>query len=61
MKNLNVDTYFLGSWGLHISSYLMASMPYLQFMSLTLAIVVSVVTLRKLIKAERNARKQKPK
>ena len=61
MKNLNVDTYFLGSWGLHISSYLMASMPYLQFMSLTLAIVVSVVTLRKLIKAERNAKKQKPK
>ena len=61
MKNLNVDTYFLGAWGLHISSYLMASMPYLQFMSLTLAIVVSVVTLRKLIKAERNAKKQKPK
>ena len=61
MKNLNVDTYALGAWSLHIGSYLMASMPYLQFMSLTLAIVVSVVTLRKLIKAERNARKQKPK
>jgi hypothetical protein len=61
MKNLNVDTYFLGSWGLHISSYLMASMPYLQLMSLSLAIIVSVVTLRKLIKAERNAKKQKSK
>lgn len=61
MKNLNVDTYALGAWSLHIGSYLMASMPYLQFMSLTLAIVVSVVTLRKLIKAERNAKKQKPK
>jgi hypothetical protein len=61
MKNLNVDTYALGAWSLHIGSYLMASMPYLQFMSLSLAIIVSVVTLRKLIKAERNAKKQKPK
>jgi hypothetical protein len=61
MKNLDVDTYALGAWSLHIGSYLMASMPYLQFMSLTLAIVVSVVTLRKLIRAERNAKKQEPK
>ena len=62
MKNLNVDTYALGAWGLHISSYLMASMPYLQFMSLSLAIIVSIATLRKLIKAERrNAKKQEPK
>ena len=58
MKNLNVDTYFLGAWGLHISSYLMASMPYIQFISLSLAILVSIVTLRKLIRAEkRNAKK----
>jgi hypothetical protein len=62
MKNLNVDTYFLGSWGLHISSYLMASMPYLQFMSLSLAIIVSIVTLRKILRSERrNAKKQEPK
>lgn len=61
MKNLNVDTYALGAWSLHIGSYLMASMPYLQVTSLVLAIVVSIVTLRKLIRAERNAKKQKSK
>ena len=62
MKNLNVDTYALGAWGLHIRSYLMASMPYLQFMSLSLAIIVSIVTLRKILRSERrNAKKQEPK
>ena len=61
MKNLSTDSSTLGAWGLHLSSYMMASMPYLQVTSLILAIVVSVVTLRKLIKAERNAKKQKSK
>jgi hypothetical protein len=61
MKNLDVNSYALGAWSLHIGSYLMASMPYLQFMSLTLAIVVSIATLRKLIRAEKNAKKQEPK
>ena len=62
MKNLNVDTYALGAWSLHIGSYLMASMPYLQFISLSLAIIVSIVTLRKILRSERrNAKKQEPK
>jgi ABC-type nickel/cobalt efflux system permease component RcnA len=61
MKNLSSDTSTLGAWGLHLSSYMMVSMPYLQITSLVLAIVVSIVTLRKLIRAERNAKKQKSK
>ena len=62
MKHLSTDSYILGAWGLHVSSYLMASMPYIQLISLFLAILVSIVTLRKLIRSERrNAKKQEPK
>ena len=62
MKDLSNDSYILGAWGLHVSSYLMASMPYIQLISLSLAILVSIVTLRKLIRSERrNAKKQEPK
>ena len=50
MKESTAEIATAGVWGLHISSYLMASLPYLQAASLLLAIIVSVVTLRKLIR-----------
>lgn len=50
MKETTAEIATAGVWGLHISSYLMASLPYLQAASLILAIAVSVVTLKKLIK-----------
>lgn len=54
MKHASTEFATAGVWGLHISSYLVASIPYLQFASLTLAIVVSVVTLIKLLKGRNN-------
>lgn len=50
MKQLTNHDILLGVWGLNLTSYLSSSIPYLQFASLILAIVVSVVTLRKLMK-----------
>lgn len=50
MKHTTAEAATAGVWGLHISSYLMASLPYLQAASLILAIVVSLVTLKKLLK-----------
>ena len=50
MKNATAETLTAGAWGLHISSFIMHSMPYLQATSLILAIIVSLFTLRKLIK-----------
>jgi|694.fasta_scaffold15005_24 hypothetical protein len=50
MKNATAETLTASAWGLHISSFIMESMPYLQATSLILAIVVSLVTLRKLIR-----------
>lgn len=57
MKNSTVETLTAGAWGLHLSSFIMQSMPYLQAASLILAIVVSIFTLRKLVKDERRKRK----
>lgn len=57
MKDLTPESLTLGTWGLHLSSFIMASMPYLQALSLVLAIAVSIFTLRKLIKDERKKRK----
>jgi len=50
MKNAAPEVLTVGAWGLHISSFIMESMPYLQATSLILAITVSLLTLRKLIK-----------
>jgi hypothetical protein len=50
MKNAAPEVLTAGAWGLHISSFIMESMPYLQATSLILAITVSLLTLRKLIK-----------
>ena len=50
MKTVTSEVMTLGAWGLHLSSFLMASIPYLQVLSLVLAIGVSILTLRKLAK-----------
>jgi hypothetical protein len=50
MKSISNHDVLLGVWGLNLTSYLVSSIPYLQFASLVLAIVVSIVTLRKLMK-----------
>jgi len=57
MKEATPGFLAISTWGLHISSFIMASMPYLQAASLMLAISVSIFTLRKLIKDERRKRK----
>jgi hypothetical protein len=57
MKDTTVEGLTAGAWGLHLSSFMVASMPYLQAASLILAIVVSVFTLRKLIRDERRKRR----
>lgn len=58
MKNATAEALTVSAWGLHISSFIMQSMPYLQAMSLILAITVSLFTLRKLIR-ESNEKKKK--
>lgn len=50
MKGINNHDVLLGVWGLNVTSYLVSSIPYLQFASLVLAIVVSIRTLHKLSK-----------
>jgi hypothetical protein len=47
----------IGAWGLHLSSFVMASIPYLQVLSLILAIGVSILTFRKLVKDSKLKRK----
>jgi len=58
MKNATAETLTAGAWGLHLSSFIMQSMPYLQAASLILAILVSLLTIRKLIR-ESNDKKKK--
>ena len=58
MKTLTSETMTIGAWGLHLSSFVMASIPYLQVISLLLAIGVSILTLRKLIKDSKAKRKR---
>ena len=50
MKTVTSETLTAGAWGLHITSFLVASIHYLQVLSLLLAIGVSILTLRKLVK-----------
>jgi len=57
MKDTTAEVLTAGAWGLHLSSFVMQSMPYLQAISLILAITVSLVTLRKLVKDERRKRR----
>ncbi len=50
MKTATSEVMTVGAWGLHLSSFVVASIPYLQAISLLLAIGVSILTLRKLVK-----------
>ena len=50
MKTATSEVMTVGAWGLHLSSFIVASIPYLQAVSLILAIGVSILTLRKLVK-----------
>ena len=54
MKSIPNHDVLLGVWGLNVTSFLISSIPYLQFASLLLAIVVSVLSLRKLAKDSKN-------
>lgn len=58
MKTITSETLTASAWGLHITSFLVASIPYLQVLSLLLAIGVSVLTLRKLVKDSKNKKKK---
>jgi hypothetical protein len=50
MKTATSEVLTVGAWGLHLTSFIVASIPYLQALSLLLAIGVSILTLRKLVK-----------
>ena len=58
MKDTTAEGLTAGAWGLHLSSFIMESMPYLQATSLILAIVVSLFTLRKLLKESSEKKKK---
>jgi hypothetical protein len=58
MKTATSEVMTVGAWGLHLSSFVMASIPYLQATSLILAIGVSVLTLRKLVKDSRSKKRK---
>jgi hypothetical protein len=57
MKTVTSEVMTIGAWGLHLSSFVMASIPYLQAISLILAIGVSILTFRKLVKDSKLKRK----
>lgn len=57
MKESTAEVATAGVWGLHITSYLMATIPYLQIISLTLAIVVSTMTIVKMLKSPKKKSK----
>lgn len=50
MKTATTEVLTVGAWGLHLTSFLVASIPYLQVLSLLLAVAVSILTLIKLVK-----------
>ena len=56
MKTATSEVLTVGAWGLHLTSFIVASIPYLQASSLILAILVSLFTLRKLVKDSKNKR-----
>lgn len=57
MKTATSEVLTVGAWGLHLSSFIMASIPYLQATSLILAIAVSIFTLRKLVRDSKTKKK----
>ena len=57
MKTATSEVMTVGAWGLHLSSFIVASIPYLQAISLILAIGVSILTLRKLVKDSKSKRR----
>jgi len=58
MKTLTSEALTVGAWGLHLTSFIVASIPYLQALSLILAIGVSILTLGKLVRDSKNKRKK---
>ncbi len=58
MKTATSEVMTVGAWGLHLSSFIVASIPYLQAISLILAIGVSILTLRKLVKDSRSKKRK---
>lgn len=58
MKSNAPETLLAGVWGLNFTSYIMQSMPYLQAASLVLAIVVSLLTIRKLVRESKKKEKE---
>jgi len=58
MKTATSEVMTVGAWSLHLSSFIVASIPYLQAISLILAIGVSILTLRKLVKDSRSKRRK---
>lgn len=58
MKTATSEVLTVGAWGLHLTSFIVASIPYLQALSLILAIGVSILTLRKLVKDSRSKKKK---
>ena len=61
MKETTAELATAGVWGLHITSYLMAAVPYLQVLSLTLAIVVSTMTIIKMVRSPKKKLKNEAK
>ena len=59
MKTLTTEVLAVGAWGLHLTSFMVASIPYLQVLSLVLAIGISILTLRKLVKDSKQKRKDR--
>ena len=59
MKTLTSEVLTVGAWGLHLTSFIVASIPYLQAVSLILAIGVSLFTFRKLVRDSNQKRKNK--
>jgi len=58
MKTLTSEVLTVGAWGLHLTSFIVASIPYLQALSLILAIGISILTLNKLVRDSKNKRKK---
>ena len=61
MKTVTSEFLTVGAWGLHLTSFIVASIPYLQATSLILAIAVSIFTLRKLIKDSKKKKRSDDK
>lgn len=59
MKTPASELFTLSAWGLHFSSFIVASIPFLQAASLLLAIVASVLTIRKLTKEAKDKKLSK--